>query len=153
MGDTGKEILGNDSVGVRDGNGEGHYVVEVVGLDVAAPVEVAAENEVKVGVVGRKLHEEVIEPIEGGVASDNGEYVDVDGKLFSGVDESGEYVIPEAFDDQLFAAFLVSIGDVLVFLPYRFECLNVVSTFLFISEVGKVGSEVIGLNYLPGKLF
>ncbi len=76
-------------------------------------MEVSAEDEVEVGVVGGELVEEAVEPTEGGVAGDDGNYVDVDGEPFYSVDEAGKYVVSEAFDDQLYAAFLVGVGDVL----------------------------------------
>ena len=78
VGDAGEEFLSNEDPSIGDGDGEDHDVVDVAGLDVAVPVEVAAEDQVEGGVVGGELYEEVVKPIEGGVAGDDGEDVDVE---------------------------------------------------------------------------
>ena len=47
VGNAGEEFLSNEDPSIGDGDGEDHDVVDVAGLDVAVPVEVAAEDEVE----------------------------------------------------------------------------------------------------------
>lgn len=48
LGDASEELLGDDDIGVGDGDREGHNVLKVVGPDIAVAVEVASEDEVEV---------------------------------------------------------------------------------------------------------
>lgn len=152
VGDAGEEFLCDDDVSVGDGNGEGHDIIKIIGLDVALPVKVSTEDKVEVGIVSGELHKKVVERVEGGIAGDDGKDVDVDGELFGGMDEAGKHVVPEAFYEQLFAAFHVGVGNVLGLLSFRFEGLDILSANFFISEVGEIVNEVVGLDYLPGDL-
>jgi len=152
VGDAGEEFLSDNDIGVGYGDGEGHDIVEVVGFDVAIAVFVPAEDEIEVRVVGWELHEEVVKPTEGGVTGDDRYDIDVDGDVFGSVDEAWQHVVSEAFDDQLFTASLVGVGDIFGLLTFCFERFDILGSFLLVAEAREIVNEVIGLDQLPGGL-